>query len=84
MKLFCFYKIVELHEIGNQEQLGSFLIVVFKGSSPKVVGFSNYAKIVVSLNKKKSTFLTPLNCALKVLILALKDSAEAFVLRLSK
>jgi hypothetical protein len=34
---------------------------MFQGSSPKVVGFSIYAKIVVSLNKKKSIFLTPLN-----------------------
>lgn len=32
-----------------------------KGSSPKVVGFQYYAKIVASLNRKKSTFLTPLN-----------------------
>ncbi|MDW5290917.1 AbiH family protein, partial [Formosa sp. PL04] len=33
-----------------------------------------YAKIVVNLKRKKSTFFTPLNCALKALILALKDS----------
>ncbi|TXD92232.1 hypothetical protein ES724_14570 [Gillisia hiemivivida] len=54
------------------------------GSSQKLVGFRDYAKIVVSLNRKKSTFLTPLNCALKALIFALNDSAEALVLRLSK
>jgi len=33
---------------------------------------------------KNSTFLTPLNCTLKAFILALNDSAEAFVLRLIK
>lgn len=54
------------------------------GSSPKVVGFQDYAKIVASLNRKKSTFFTPLNCALKAFIFALNDSAEALVLRLSK
>ncbi|SDX16173.1 hypothetical protein SAMN05216556_1192 [Aequorivita viscosa] len=48
------------------------------------MGFQDYAKIVVSLNRKKSTFLTPLNCALNAFILALNDSAEALVLRLSK
>lgn len=42
------------------------------------------AKILDNLNKKKGIFLTPLNCNLKALILALKDSAEAFVLLLSK
>jgi hypothetical protein len=57
---------------------------MIKGSSPKVVGFRTYAKIVVSLYRKKSTFLAPLNCALKAFIFALKDSAEAFVLLLSK
>jgi hypothetical protein len=37
-----------------------------------------------NLNKKKSIFLTPLNWLLNALILVLKDSAEAFVLLLSK
>ena len=32
-----------------------------------------------SLNKKNATSLTPLSCALKALILALKDSLAAFV-----
>ena len=43
-----------------------------------------YANILVNLKRKNSTFLTPLNCALKVFIFALKDSAEALVLRLIK
>jgi len=38
----------------------------------------------VSLNKKNGISLTPLEDALKALILALKDSAEAFVLLLLK
>jgi hypothetical protein len=56
----------------------------FGGSSQKVVGFYDQAKIVVSLYRKNSTFLTPLNCALKAFIFALNDSAEALVLLLSK
>ena len=43
-----------------------------------------YAKTLVNLKRKNSTFLTPLNCALNAFILALKDSADAFVLLLSK
>jgi hypothetical protein len=54
------------------------------GSSQKVVGFGCYAKTFVNLKRKNSTFLTPLNCFLNAFILALKDSAEAFVLLLSK
>jgi|GEM_PF-5712079 len=38
-----------------------------------------YAKILANLYKKNLTSFTPLNCALKALILALKDSAEALV-----
>ena len=52
----------------------------WNGSSPKLVGFQDYAKIFDNLKRKNSTFLTPLNCALKAFILALKDSAEALVL----
>jgi len=37
-----------------------------------------YAKILVNLKRKNSTFLTPQNFALNALNLALKDSAEAF------
>ena len=62
----------------------ALLLLDFDGSVLKVVDFANQAKIVDSLNRKKGIFLTPLNCALKAFILALKDSAEAFVLRLSK
>ena len=35
--------------------------------------------ILDNLNKKNLIFLTPLDVALKALIVALKDSAEAFV-----
>jgi len=42
----------------------------------------DYAKIFVNLNKKKSISTTPLCAALKDLIFALNDSAEAFVERL--
>ena len=34
--------------------------------------------MLVSLKRKNSIFLTPLNCDLKALIFALKDSANAF------
>lgn len=44
----------------------------------------DYAYIFDSLNRKNFTFLTPLNCDLKAFIFALNDSAEAFVLLLSK
>ena len=54
------------------------------GSSPRLVGFQDCTKSVVSLNRIKSTFLAPLNCALKEFIFALKDSVDAFVLWLSK
>ncbi|CAL67849.1 hypothetical protein GFO_2896 [Christiangramia forsetii KT0803] len=43
-----------------------------------------YAKILVNLYRKNSTFLTPLNWDLKAFIFALNDSAEAFVLLLIK
>lgn len=59
-------------------------MLYFYRANQKVVGFDYYAKILVSLKRKNSTFLTPLNCALKASILALKDSAEAFVILLSK
>lgn len=40
--------------------------------------------MLASLNKKKVTFLTFLDVALKALTLALEDSAAVFVLRLIK
>ncbi|CAA7196853.1 hypothetical protein CHRY9293_02918 [Chryseobacterium potabilaquae] len=43
-----------------------------------------YAKSLDNLNKKKALSFTPLSCNLKFLIFALKDSAEALVLLLSK
>jgi len=39
---------------------------------------------VLLFKRKNSIFLTPLNCDLNAFILALKDSAEALVLLLSK
>ncbi|CAA7194561.1 hypothetical protein CHRY9293_00873 [Chryseobacterium potabilaquae] len=51
------------------------------GSGAKVGG---YAKSLDNLNKKKVLSFTPLSCNLKFLIFALKDSAEALVLLLSK
>ena len=42
------------------------------------------ALIFVSLNRKNITSTPPCNCALKSLILALRDSAEALVARLMK
>ena len=51
------------------------------GSGPKV---GDQAKKLDNLNKKRSTFLTPLNFDLNAVILALKDSAKAFVSLLSK
>ena len=47
-------------------------------------GFSFYAYNLASLYKKKALSLTPLNCALNALILALNDSAAALVALLSK
>jgi len=47
-------------------------------------GAPHYAKILASLKMKNDISLTPLNCALKAFTLALKDSADAFVERLSK
>ncbi len=44
----------------------------------------SYAYILASLNRKKAVSLTPLEVALKALILALNDSAEALVARLLK
>lgn len=44
----------------------------------------SYAYIFLSLNKKYDILFTPLSCALKALILALKDSAEALVALRSK
>jgi hypothetical protein len=38
----------------------------------------------VSLKSKNALLLTPVNWILEALILALKDSAEAFLLRFSK
>gem|GEM_PF-5388144 len=43
-----------------------------------------YPQILATLNKKNFISLTPLSEALNALILALKDSAEAFVERLLK
>jgi hypothetical protein len=43
-----------------------------------------YPQIFFTLNKKNFISVTPLSEALKALILALKDSAEAFVERLIK
>ena len=42
------------------------------------------AKILASLKIKNSISLTPLNCDLNAFTFALKDSANAFVERLSK
>jgi len=64
---------------------------VFTGSVDIVVGlttvkilFSFHAYIFAILKRKNVISVTPLNDALKALILALKDSAAAFVLRLTK
>jgi hypothetical protein len=48
------------------------------------VGIDSYANNLASLKMKKGISLTPLNCALKAFTFALKDSAAAFVERLSK
>ena len=58
--------------------------IITADQDQKLWDFADQAKILDSLNRKKGIFLTPLNCALNALILALKDSAEALVLRLSK
>ena len=47
-------------------------------------GAVRQAKIFASLKIKNGISFTPLNCALKALTFALKDSADAFVERLSK
>ena len=47
-------------------------------------GALSYANILTSLKIKKGISLTPLNWALNALTLALNDSADAFVERLSK
>ena len=47
-------------------------------------GTLHYAKIFASLKIKNGISLTPLNCALNAFTLALNDSADAFVERLSK
>jgi len=44
----------------------------------------DYAKILLNLKRKNALSLTPLKLLLNVLILALKLSAEAFVLLLLK
>ena len=49
-----------------------------------ICGTLHYAKILASLKIKKGISLTPLNCALNAFTLALNDSADAFVERLSK
>ena len=47
-------------------------------------GALHYAKILASLKIKNGISLTPLNCDLNAFTFALKDSADAFVERLSK
>lgn len=47
-------------------------------------GAVRQAKIFASLKIKNGISFTPLNCALKAFTFALKDSADAFVERLSK
>ena len=51
-----------------------------------LVGKANnrHANCVANLNIKNFTSPTPLNCVLKALIFALKDSADALVSLLSK
>lgn len=45
---------------------------------------NNQAQSLHNLNMKNGISFTPLNCALKALILALKNSAKAFVYLLMK
>ena len=47
-------------------------------------GAIHYANILASLKIKNGISLTPLNCDLNAFTFALKDSADAFVERLSK
>ena len=48
------------------------------------IKLGDYAKICVNLNKKNFRSVTPRSCILKDFIFALKDSALAFVLLLTK
>ena len=59
---------------------------VITGGDPRVAGCGAVcqAKILASLKIKNGISLTPLNCALNAFTLALKDSADALVERLSK
>nr|WP_242658831.1 hypothetical protein [Flavobacterium columnare] len=54
------------------------------GIRSKTCGIDKLSKQIGCSKKDSSIFLTPLNLLLKAFILALKDSADAFVLLLDQ
>lgn len=68
----------------NKKQELSYDTFVFDSKFRLSLKSCVYANNFINLYRKKLISLTPLNCALKAFILALKDSAEALVLLLSK
>ena len=72
----------------NSAQLGKYFFPVRKKMDQRIFQVGNpimyQAYCVASLNMKNLISPTPLNCARNAFTLALNDSADAFVRRLSK
>ena len=74
------------HKAGGASPLGVACAACFEQLACVFAscGAIHYANILASLKIKNDISLTPLNCDLNAFTFALKDSADAFVERLSK
>ena len=74
------------HKAGGASPLGVACAACFEQLACVFAscGAIHYANILASLKIKNGISLTPLNCDLNAFTFALKDSADAFVERLSK